>query len=269
LELTGPDGINMGVVFRKKFVQCVLNLKGIQPNVNGNNNSTNNSNNSNNSNSNGNTNINGDSDNTDNKSEATDKIQIPHNGYHSKNSSNTSIASLTSLPTLERTNSNTMSKKEEKILTSLVETIKLHTTKLRKTKEELAKIEKQKEDCLNEVAVTFEKAMATLVARRKNLETMMQMANEECTSKLTTQIEELQSSAKKLLLCQKGSQDKLNNLSQSKERETTVINSVNQALNNLPKSDLGTIDIIYTPDKIELNEFIEKYGKVAVGKKKI
>jgi len=157
MELAGTDGINMGVVYRRKFVKAVLDLKGLKPTQ----------------------------DYNDTKTEPNDEQQTTSD----INASN---------DVLTQKNTKGMSKKEEKALTELVQTIKSHTTKLKKkTKEELTKVQKQNEDCRNEMISTFDKAMGTLLSRRKTLEQMIQMAHDECTKKLSTQIEELQSSAKK------------------------------------------------------------------------
>jgi len=115
---------------------------------------------------------------------------------------------------------------------------------------------------------TFDKAMGTLLARRKALEQMLQLAHDECSNKLTAQITVLQSSAKKLLLAQKELQNKLRDTPQSIERETTIVNGVIEALNDVPKSEFDTMDIIFTQGEPELSTFIDQYGTIAIGKKK-
>jgi len=236
MELAGADGINMGVVFRRKFIKAVLDLKGLENTM----------------------------DDLDSKTE-------PNNDQSATQdvTSNNSATTANNNASTQKRNSKGMSRKEEKALTELVQTIKSHTTKLKKTKEELAKIQKQNEDSRNEMIATFDKAMGTLLSRRKSLEQMIQMAHDECTKKLTTQIEDLQASAKKLLVCQKDIQTKFRDTQQSPDRETTVVNNVTQYLSEVPKADVGGMDIIYTPGEPELNTFIEQYGTIAVGKKKL
>jgi len=224
MELAGGNGINMGVVFRRKFIKAVLDLKDADIRV-----------------------------------EIDTKIEPSETNTKSNNDANGN----NNVP-----NPKSMSRKEEKALTELVQNIKTHTTKLKKTKEELTKTQKQSEDSKTEMVATFDKAMETLLVRRKSLEQMLQMAHDECSNKLTAQITVLQSSAKKLLLAQKELQNKLRDTPPSSDRETTIINGVNEALNDVPKSELDTMDIIFTQGEPELCTFIEQYGTIAIGKKK-
>jgi len=162
-----------------------------------------------------------------------------------------------------------MSRSEEQGLQTLMTQIKRHTDQLQRTKTNLADLEQSVASAKQTVKETFDRALGAVMARRKQLETALEKAEQETVGTLGQRVKDLQASAKALLVCKAQVESKLKGTSQSKDREQQVTTAVGAVMDKVPKDDLGTMYLVFDQGETPLLSFIENYGNVGVGKKKL
>lgn len=168
-----------------------------------------------------------------------------------------------------RRNSLTMSKNEEQSLTKLVQQIKSHTQHLKSSKENLNSLHNQFGDAKKNINDEFEKAMSSLLVRRKQLEGALEQAETETIGKLEERIKEIETAARSLFSCKQHVEVKLKQQSQGLDREKSIVEEVTKSLSNLQLGKMVELNLVYDVGTTSLNNFIENYGSVAVGTRKI
>jgi len=252
MELAGPSGINMGVVFRRKFVRAVLNLSGGTTKSSMNLLQT--------------------------EEPVADKPSQPPTKQPTKTESNDKSPSALVDPAIENDANAPVSPRENKAkgltraeqqaLNELVGTIKGHTQQLRTSRDDLTNVKKQAEDARQKLTELFDKAMGVLLSRRKQLENALNLAETETTENLKQRVLDLQASARNLLKCKQTIEEQFKTAPSGTERQQFVTNSVEESLKACPPNEKGRINIIFDQGDTPLIGFLEAYGTVGVGRQK-
>jgi len=248
MELAGPSGINMGVVFRRKFIRAVLSLSG-------------------------------------SKMAATPADDTPNDKTPLVNNTTTSNelaiekspsvvvdtpADETPSATSPRDNkSKGLTRPEQQALNELVSTIKGHTHQLRTARDDLSNVKKQADEARQKITDVFDKAMGVLLMRRKQLENALNLAETETTENLKQRVIDFQASAKNLLKCKQTIEEQFKTAPSGSERQQLVTNLVDSSLRACPPNEKGRVSIIFDQGDTPLIGFLENYGTVGVGRQKI
>ncbi|ETO33756.1 hypothetical protein RFI_03346 [Reticulomyxa filosa] len=182
MELAGPNGINMGVVFRRKFVRAVLSLSQSKS---------------------------GQTSATSQDAPATTQpTPSPSNKTKPEPAANNPPKTADPEPatisspkesSTQQSKGKGLTAPEQQALNELVSTIKEHTQQLRTSRDDLTNVKKQADDSRKELTELFDKAMGVLVMRKKHLENALNLAETETTQNLKQRVVDLQASAKNLL----------------------------------------------------------------------
>ncbi|ETO08363.1 hypothetical protein RFI_29026 [Reticulomyxa filosa] len=265
MELAGPSGINMGVVFRRKFMRAVLNLS--QPNSDSTQPSTEETVNSNSNNSKPVIST------KSTKNVSTDAIDITGidisveadmNGILSQQERQTFLNKKKNFkrgffffpPPLPFPRLKELTKQEQQALNDLVSTIKEHTQQLRVSRDDLVNVKKQAEDIRQKLEELFNKAMTALITRRKQLENALYLAETETTERLKKRVADLKNSGRELLKCKETIEEQFKNSPSGSERQQFVISSVENSLKGCPPKERGRVTVIFDKGDTPLLEVI-------------